>query len=65
MLRQYNIDSIKDKNIVSEKTKDFIQDRLKSMGLDLSIIQDNVKEYKTKFGITGLSKEGGLVLEVV
>ncbi|MFT4646354.1 MAG: tyrosine-protein kinase Etk/Wzc, partial [Planctomycetota bacterium] len=65
LVRQYNIDAIKDKNIVSEKTKDFIQDRLKSVGSDLSIIQDNVKKYKIEFGITGLSAEGELALQAV
>jgi capsular exopolysaccharide synthesis family protein len=65
LVQQYNIDAIKDKNIVSEKTKDFIEDRLQSVGSDLGTIQDNVKNYKTKFGITGLSAEGELALEAV
>ncbi|WP_334058750.1 GumC family protein [Polaribacter sp. P097] len=62
---QYNLDAISDKNIVSEKTKQFIEDRLISVGNDLASIQDNVKNYKTKFGITGLSTEGELALEEV
>ena len=64
LVKQYNIDAIKDKNIVSEKTKDFIEDRLQSIGSNLGVIQDNVKNYKIKFGITGLSEEGSLALEV-
>ena len=63
LVKQYNIDAIQDKNIVSEKTKDFIEDRLKSIGTNLGLIQDNVKNYKIKFGITGLSEEGSLALE--
>ncbi|EAQ42167.1 polysaccharide biosynthesis tyrosine autokinase [Polaribacter sp. MED152] len=59
---QYNLDAIADKNIVSEKTKQFIEERLISVGNDLALIQDNVKNYKTKFGITGLSTEGELAL---
>jgi len=62
---QYNLDAITDKNIVSEKTKQFIEERLISVGNDLASIQDNVKNYKTKFGITGLSSEGELALEEV
>jgi uncharacterized protein involved in exopolysaccharide biosynthesis len=65
LVKQYNIDAIQDKNIVSEKTRDFIEDRLKSVGLSLGGIQDDVKNYKIKFGITGLSKEGELALEAV
>ena len=50
---------------VSEKTKDFIEDRLNSVGVDLATVQDNVKNYKTKFGITGLSTEGEIALQEV
>ncbi|TXD55430.1 polysaccharide biosynthesis tyrosine autokinase, partial [Polaribacter sp. IC066] len=62
---QYNLDAIKDKSIVSEKTKDFIEERLTNVGAFLALAQDNVQEYKTKFGITGLSMEGELALEAV
>ena len=65
LVKQYNLDAIKDKSIVSEKTKDFIEDRLRSVGSDLANIQDDVKDYKTKFGITGLSTEGELALQSV
>jgi len=65
LVKQYNLDAIQDKNIVSEKTRDFIKDRLKSVGNDLGIIQDKVKNYKIQFGITGLSAEGELALEAV
>ena len=65
LVQQYNLDAIKDKNIVSEKTKDFIEERLLSVGSYLGAIQDDVKNYKTKFGITGLSAEGELALEAV
>ena len=65
LVKQYNIDAIKDKNIVSEKTKDFIEERLNSVGVDLAAVQDNVKNYKTKFGITGLSSEGEIALQEV
>ena len=65
LVRQYNLDALKDKNIVSEKTKDFIADRLRSVGAYLATAQDDVKDYKTKFGITGLSAEGELALEAV
>jgi capsular exopolysaccharide synthesis family protein len=63
LVKQYNIDAIKDKSIVSQKTKDFIDDRLQSVGLELGAIQDDVKNYKTKYGITGLSSEGEIALQ--
>ena len=63
LVKQYNIDAIKDKNEVSQKTKVFIDERLSSIGNDLNTIQDRVTKFKTDNKITGLSKEGELALE--
>ena len=65
LVNQYNKDAIGDKNEVSEKTKDFIDERLAKVGADLSAIQDDVKEFKSKTGSIGLSTEGELALEAV
>ena len=62
---QYNLDAITDKNIVSIKTKEFIEERLQTVSLELSGIQDNFKQYKDQFGITGYSEEGVMALEEV
>jgi capsular exopolysaccharide synthesis family protein len=63
LVKQYNIDAIKDKNEVSQKTKVFIDERLSSIGNDLNTIQDRVTKFKTDNEITGLSTEGELALE--
>ncbi|PIY65188.1 GNVR domain-containing protein, partial [Shewanella sp. CG_4_10_14_0_8_um_filter_42_13] len=65
LVEQYNRDAIADKNMVSNKTKDFIEERLYTVGLELASIQDNFKDYKDKFGIAGLTEEGTLALEEV
>ena len=62
LIIQYNLDAVSDKNQVSEKTKEFIDERLKSIGLELQTIQDKVKNYKLVNSISGLSKEGELAL---
>ena len=62
LVRQYNFDAINDKSEISKKTKEFIDDRLVKIGLDLAKIQDDVKNYKNKNNITGLSSEGELAL---
>jgi tyrosine-protein kinase Etk/Wzc len=62
LIRQYNLDAVIDKNIVSNKTKDFIEERLQSVGLELGLIQDSLKEYKTEFGISGYPKEAELAI---
>ena len=65
LIKQYNLDAVIDKNIVSKKTKDFIDVRLKSVGVELGLIQDNLKDYKNDFGISGYSKESEMVLESI
>ena len=60
---QYNLEAISDKSEVSKKTRDFIDERLKKIGEDLALIQDDVRNYRTKNKITGISKEGELALE--
>ncbi|WP_299066028.1 polysaccharide biosynthesis tyrosine autokinase [uncultured Polaribacter sp.] len=62
LVKQYNIDAIADKSEVSQKTKNFIDDRLEAIGKDLNAIQDKVKDFKTDNNITGLSGEGELAL---
>lgn len=65
LIKQYNLDAVIDKNIISNKTKDFIDDRLNSVGLELGLIQDSLKEYKNEFGISGLTKEVELAIESI
>jgi len=65
LVKQYNLDAITDKSLVSVKTKEFIEERLKNVAIELSQIQDNVETYKTKYGISGLSEEAILTLENV
>ncbi|QTE22529.1 GumC family protein [Polaribacter cellanae] len=63
LVKQYNLDAINDKSEVSKKTKEFLEERLAKVYLDLASIQDSAKNYKKDNRITGLSKEGELALE--
>lgn len=63
LVRQYNIDAIKDKSEVSKKTKEFIDARLKKVKSDLYIIDKDVKEFKSEKDFTGLSVEAQLAFE--
>ena len=63
LIHEYNKDAIEDKKEISEKTKEFIEERLSSVYADLASIQDSVKDFKSKTGFTGLSNQGELVLE--
>ncbi|MFY0631412.1 MAG: polysaccharide biosynthesis tyrosine autokinase [Flavobacteriaceae bacterium] len=63
LVKQYNLDAINDKNQVSKKTIEFINARLDTIGKQLAIIQDNVKEFKISKEFTGLPMEVQLALE--
>lgn len=65
LIKQYNLDAVIDKNLVSTKTKDFIDERLQSVGVQLGIIQDSLRNFKTNLGISGSQKEGEIVLSSV
>lgn len=65
LVRQYNLDAINDKNQVAEKTIEFINARLDTVGKFLSILQDRVKEFKIDKEFTGIPVEVQLVLETL
>jgi len=62
LVKQYNTDAISDKNLISQNTKDFIDDRLRKIKSDLFLIDDKVKEFKDSKNITGLSEEFSLTI---
>jgi len=63
LVRQYNLDAIRDKNQVSEKTIQFINARLKTIGKELALIDDDVKDFKNSKEFTGLPIEAQLALQ--
>jgi capsular exopolysaccharide synthesis family protein len=63
LVSAYNRDAILDKNQVSKKTKDFIEERLEIVGEDLSSINNELKDFKAKNKITNVKAESVLVLE--
>mgnify|MGYP006093168399 CR=1 FL=1 len=62
LVKQYNSDAVSDKNLISQNTKDFIDDRLRKIKSDLFLIDDKVKDFKDSKDITGLSEEFSLTL---
>lgn len=63
LVRQYNKDAILDKNQVSEKTKRFIDARLDTIGKDLSLINNSLKDYKVENKLTDIEVESQFFLK--
>lgn len=61
----YNEDAIDDKNQVSEKTKSFIDDRLKTIGESLKGINTNLKNFKVDNKLTNIQAESELILQTL
>ncbi|MFN0730070.1 GumC family protein [Polaribacter gochangensis] len=58
----YNEDAVADKNQVSEKTKNFIDDRLDAIGENLKNINNNLKNFKVDNKLTDIKAESELIL---
>ena len=65
LIKQYNLDALIDKNEISKKTKEFIEERLQNISLELGLIQDKLKDFKTDFGISGVSKQTEIAFESI
>ncbi len=59
----YNNEAIADKNMISEKTAQFINDRLGIITEELDGVERDAESYKKKNKITDLPTEAGLYLE--
>ncbi|WP_394758946.1 GumC family protein [Flavobacterium sp.] len=59
----YNRDAILDKNLISEKTAQFINDRLGIITSELDGVEKDVEKYKRKNNITDLPTEAELYLK--
>ena len=63
LIKQYNIDAIQDKREVSQKTKEFIDERLQKVKSDLYIIDKDVEKFKFDQDFSGLPFEAQLAFE--
>lgn len=65
LVEEYNKAAIDDKNKVAAITLAFIEERLRLISGDLSAVEKNVEDYKSREGITDISEESKLFLESV
>jgi len=57
LIKEYNLDAINDKNLISEKTSDFISERINVISDELGIVEDSAKKYKDKNRIVDIEFE--------
>jgi capsular exopolysaccharide synthesis family protein len=61
----YNHDALDDKNKVAANTLAFIEERLKLISSELTVVEKSVENFKSSEGITDISAEATLFLESV
>jgi len=63
LVRQYNLDSAEDQNLIAKKTAEFIDSRLEIITGDLDSVENNKEVFKTENRLTDINAEAQLVLE--
>lgn len=63
LVKAYNYDAISDKNSESQKTKDFIDDRINLISKELGQVENEKERFKSSNQITDLSTEAKINLE--
>jgi capsular exopolysaccharide synthesis family protein len=64
LIEIYNQEAINDKNIVSENTLNFIQDRLSIVNAELGDIENETENFKKTNNVTDIATDAKLVLEM-
>ena len=65
LVSSYNRDAIYDKSLVSQKTKIFIDERLKLVKSDFDNVNLELKIFKTTNNVTNIEEESGIVLKSI
>jgi tyrosine-protein kinase Etk/Wzc len=63
LIKQHNADAIADKNLVSKNTAEFINDRIKYITAELSAVEGDAEEFKTRHGLVDVESEAKLFLQ--
>ncbi len=63
IINQYNADAISDKNTESEKTKEFIENRINIVSKELGSVEDQKESFKTQNKIVDVQSEAAISLQ--
>ncbi len=63
LIKQHNLDAIEDKNQVSNNTAAFINERIRYITMELSDVETEAEQFKTKNKLTDISSEAELFLK--
>jgi tyrosine-protein kinase Etk/Wzc len=64
LIRIYNKNAIEDKQIIADRTSDFINERIASISSNLSNVDQSAEDFKTERGVTDIASEANINLNV-
>jgi hypothetical protein len=63
LIKQNNNDAVADKNQVSKNTADFINDRIQFITNELTVVETEAEDFKTKHKLTDVESESKMFLQ--
>lgn len=63
LVELYNEDAIADRKFISEKTSEFINERLKIISEELGVVENEAEEFKKQYRITDIPTQASLYLQ--
>lgn len=63
LIALYNEDAIADRKFISEKTSEFINERLKIISEELGVVENEAEEFKKQYRITDIPTQASLYLQ--
>ncbi|WP_209399737.1 polysaccharide biosynthesis tyrosine autokinase [Pseudozobellia sp. WGM2] len=64
LVRVYNLNAIQDKQIIADRTSNFIDERISNIASDLSSVDQSAQDFKTEKGVTDIQAEANVNLNV-
>ncbi|WP_276166297.1 GumC family protein [Zobellia alginiliquefaciens] len=64
LVRIYNENAIKDKQIIADRTSNFIDERIGNISSDLASVDQSAQDFKTEKGVTDIAAEANVNLNV-
>jgi capsular exopolysaccharide synthesis family protein len=64
LIRIYNENAIEDKQIIADRTSNFINERIADISTDLSSVDQSAQDFKTDEGVTDIAAEASVNLNV-
>lgn len=63
LIKEYNANNVRQKNLLTQKTLDFIDNRIRSVAGELSRSESSVEGYKSSNGLTNISSQSEAYLQ--